>query len=115
MRKQLLGLLERHNLDATDRLDQFISNPTKILLHSPQACGVGLNLTQASVVVLCEPAGRRSHELQAVGRAVRMGQIASEVVVHRPYVVGTVEERLRMRPDAEAQELNIATALGVAS
>lgn len=113
VRKELLEHLQRHGIDATDQLAHFSARPTKVLLLSPQACGVGLNLTQAATVVLCEPSGRRSHEVQAVGRAARMGQLAAEVVVHRPYISGTVEERLRRRPDTEAQDLSIRAVLGL--
>ena len=115
VRKELLGLLRRHDVDVTDRLDRFMANPSKVLLLSPHACGVGLNLTQAATVVLCEPSGRRSHELQAVGRAARMGQLAPAVVVHRPYITGTVEERLRCRADADAHNLHIHAMLGAAA
>jgi superfamily II DNA or RNA helicase len=55
--------------------------------------GQGLNLQQASVVVLMEPQYKPTTEWQAIRRAHRMGQTRS-ISVFRLYAQGTVETRI---------------------
>lgn len=56
-------------------------------------CGVGLNLTEASTVVLCEPWWNPAVEEQAIDRIHRIGQ-QREVDVVRLALPGTVEDRI---------------------
>ena len=56
-------------------------------------CGVGLNLTCANTVVMCEPWWNPFAEDQAADRAHRIGQ-QKEVRVLRLAVPGTVEDRI---------------------
>ena len=56
-------------------------------------CGVGLNLTVASTVILCEPWWNPFVEAQAIDRVHRIGQ-DKPVDVVRLVVPGTVEERI---------------------
>lgn len=64
-----------------------------VLLAQVDAGGTGLNVTGASVVVLCEPQLKPSTEIQAIARAHRMGQ-TREVFVHRLVTAESVESRI---------------------
>ncbi|MFF3515476.1 DEAD/DEAH box helicase [Streptomyces sp. NPDC002573] len=64
-----------------------------VLLAQIEACGTGLNLQAASVVILCEPQLKPTLEHQAVARAHRMGQVRT-VQVHRLLATDTVDDRL---------------------
>lgn len=55
--------------------------------------GVGLNLQAASVVVLLEPQYKPSTELQAIGRAHRMGQ-RKDVTAYRLVAQDSIEKRI---------------------
>ena len=55
--------------------------------------GLGLNLQDASAVILMEPQLKPSSEEQAVSRAHRMGQ-SRTVVVHRLFASNTVDTHL---------------------
>jgi len=74
------------------------TNDIQVLVTSPQACGVGLNLMQANMVALVEPSFCKGHEMQAYGRVVRIGQ-KRKVHVYRFVIADTVEERLSMSKD----------------
>lgn len=75
-------------------LSAFASDPSvRVLLLSLKAGGVGLNLTMASTVFLCDPWWNPFAELQAVDRVHRIGQ-TREVRVFRFVCKDTVEERL---------------------
>jgi hypothetical protein len=71
-----------------------------VLLLSSAASASGANLQAASVVVFLDPPGKGSAldgaslERQAVGRAVRMGQIHETVTVIRLCAAGTLEQEL---------------------
>lgn len=73
-----------------------------VLLCQVDAGGTGLNMTAASVVILCEPQLKPSTEMQAVARAHRMGQVR-EVTAHRLIANETVEVRLVDLVDAKLQ------------
>lgn len=64
-----------------------------VFLISLKAGGVGINLTSADYVVLLDPWWNPAAESQAVDRAHRIGQKRS-VIVYRPVVRGTVEEKV---------------------
>ncbi len=53
-----------------------------VLVAQIVAGGVGLNIQEASVVIICEPQLKPTVEWQAIARAHRMGQLSS-VQVHR--------------------------------
>jgi SNF2 family DNA or RNA helicase len=75
-------------------MDQFKSLPgPRGLFISLKAGGVGLNLQEASVVVLFDRWWNPATEDQALGRAHRMGQEAA-VHVYRFAVLNTIEERI---------------------
>lgn len=70
----------------------------KILLVSTKAGNSGLNLMVASQVVMVDPMFNPYIEMQAIGRAHRIGQ-KKVVTVHKLYVVKMVEERVRRKGD----------------
>ena len=64
-----------------------------VLICQIVAGGVGLNVQEANVIIICEPQLKPSLEEQAIGRAYRMGQ-SRKVVVHRLLSAKTVDERI---------------------
>ena len=75
-------------------LDRFREDPDKtVLICQIVAGGVGLNVQEANVIIICEPQLKPSMEEQAIGRAYRMGQ-SRKVVVHRLLSAKTVDERI---------------------
>lgn len=68
-------------------VEAFQKDPdTTIFLLSMRSGAVGINLTAASHVFLLEPAMNPALEDQAIGRAWRMGNTHSVVVVKRFYI-----------------------------
>ena len=73
----------------TQILDDFNKNGG-ILLVATRAGGVGLNLTRASRVIVCDVAWNPVEDTQAVSRAWRMGQ-TRPVFVYRLVATNTIE------------------------
>lgn len=71
-----------------------------VLVSQIQAGGVGLNMQQASVAILCEPQLKPTTEEQAVARLHRMGQVRA-VQVYRLLATGSSDERLLEILDAK--------------
>ena len=89
-------------------LAKFRSGEVRVLLMSLK-CGVGLNLTCANHVILCEPWWNPFAEEQAMDRAHRIGQTRPVRVV-RLAISNTVEERvMKLQEDKRAAA---AAALG---
>ncbi|MHC5063672.1 MAG: C-terminal helicase domain-containing protein, partial [Planctomycetota bacterium] len=79
-----------------DLCDEFQARPGHaILLLQIIAGGQGLNLQQASAVVLLEPQLKPTLESQAIARAHRMGQ-TQRVLVHRLYARATCDESIKL-------------------
>ena len=75
-------------------VDKFsLSKKPCVLAAQIQSGGTGLNIQEASVVIICEPQFKPSIENQAISRAYRMGQKRS-VLVHRLLCEDTVDERI---------------------
>ena len=93
-------------LQRTKAIERFQTDASvAVFLLSCRSGAVGINLTAASHVFLMEPVLNPGIEVQAIGRAWRMGQTRN-VSVKRFVVTGTVEERLvelaRLRATATA-------------
>ena len=65
----------------------------KVILMSLKAGGEGLNLQEASHVLVLEPWWNPQVELQAIGRAHRIGQKRA-VTAYRYITENTIEERM---------------------
>ena len=91
--------------------------PTRVFLLQAKSGSVGITLTAASHVYICEPLLNPGLELQAIGRSRRMGQ-DKQVTVTRVYAQNTLEERLRellaQRRGGRAALMSTAAAVGAA-
>uniref|UniRef100_UPI00358FB451 E3 ubiquitin-protein ligase SHPRH isoform X2 n=1 Tax=Myxine glutinosa TaxID=7769 RepID=UPI00358FB451 len=77
-----------------DSLREFRISPTINVLLLPLHTGAnGLNLIEATHVLLVEPTPRPAQEWQAIGRVHRIGQ-TRPTFVHRFLVRGTIEEKM---------------------
>lgn len=82
--------------DMSIRLDMvkdFNKGSADVFLISTKAGGLGLNISGANRVILCDFGFNPSHEEQAVGRAYRIGQ-KKPVFVYHLVTGGTYEEKL---------------------
>ena len=73
-----------------------------VLLLSPEATGVGLNITAANHVIHFSPMWNPAKTAQATARVYRRKQ-NKPVFVHYLYYVDTVEERVMSRSDFKRQ------------
>jgi E3 ubiquitin-protein ligase SHPRH len=77
-----------------EHLESFKNNPeVQVLLLPIHSGSNGLNLIEATHVLLVEPVLNTTQELQAIGRVHRIGQ-TRPTVVHRFLVRGTIEVRM---------------------
>lgn len=82
------------SLESRDKnIAQFQSKETQLFLISLKAGGLGLNLTEATEVILLDPWWNPAIEDQAVARAHRMGQ-KEPVSIYRLVARNTVEEQV---------------------
>ena len=65
----------------------------KVLLLPISSGANGLNLIEASHVLLIEPILNPAEELQAIGRVHRIGQ-TKPTTIHRFLIASTIEERI---------------------
>ncbi|XP_037988162.1 E3 ubiquitin-protein ligase SHPRH isoform X2 [Motacilla alba alba] len=78
-----------------ENLSAFKYNPNINILLLPLHTGSnGLNIIEATHVLLVEPILNPAHELQAIGRVHRIGQTKS-TIVHRFLIKATIEERMQ--------------------
>ena len=75
-------------------MSKFKNDPYVSCLFLPLKSGAnGLNLIEATHVLLIDPIISKSVEAQAVGRVHRIGQ-TKETFIHRFIVEDTIEERI---------------------
>ncbi|NXU47440.1 SHPRH ligase, partial [Turnix velox] len=78
-----------------ENLSAFKYDPNINILLLPLHTGSnGLNIIEATHVLLVEPILNPAHELQAIGRVHRIGQ-TKPTVVHRFLIKATIEERMQ--------------------
>eukprot|EP00079_Xenopus_tropicalis_P035712 XP_017949483.1 PREDICTED: E3 ubiquitin-protein ligase SHPRH-like [Xenopus tropicalis] len=78
-----------------ENLSAFKYDPKINILLLPLHTGSnGLNIIEATHVLLVEPILNPAHELQAIGRVHRIGQTKS-TIVHRFLIKATIEERMQ--------------------
>ncbi|KJA22162.1 hypothetical protein HYPSUDRAFT_164868 [Hypholoma sublateritium FD-334 SS-4] len=88
-------------------IDKFNHDPDVfIFLISTLAGGTGLNLTGANKVVIFDPNWNPAHDLQAMDRAFRFGQVR-DVAVYRLLGAGSVEELIYARQIYKQQQMAI--------
>ncbi|XP_044279122.1 E3 ubiquitin-protein ligase SHPRH isoform X2 [Varanus komodoensis] len=78
-----------------ENLSAFKYDPKINILLLPLHTGSnGLNIIEATQVLLVEPILNPAHELQAIGRVHRIGQ-TKRTIVHRFLIKATIEERMQ--------------------
>eukprot|EP01122_Echinamoeba_exundans_P004990 TRINITY_DN15178_c0_g1_i1.p1 TRINITY_DN15178_c0_g1~~TRINITY_DN15178_c0_g1_i1.p1 ORF type:complete len:848 (-),score=163.32 TRINITY_DN15178_c0_g1_i1:121-2664(-) len=92
---------------ATSSSTSSSSSAAPILLVSTRACGTGLNLSSANVVVLFEPNWNVSLDAQASDRAHRLGQ-QKTTRVYRLISAGSIEEIMYRRQVYKQHLVDIA-------
>lgn len=91
-------------------INKFNSDPNaKILAMQIQVGAYGLNLQEASVVVMMEPQFVPSWEHQAIGRAQRFGQ-TRVVMVHRLICEEGADQRVNQILDSKAKIMKLLSA-----
>ena len=73
-----------------------------VFLLSLRAAGTGLNLTNASYVVLYDPWWNPAVEAQAIDRSHRIGQ-TQKVIAYRLLIKDSVEEKIRALQKSKSQ------------
>ncbi|EIW74988.1 hypothetical protein CONPUDRAFT_169853 [Coniophora puteana RWD-64-598 SS2] len=81
----------RRTLDI--KLFQQEKSPYQVFLISTKAGGLGINLTKASTVIMCDSDWNPQNDLQAIARAHRIGQ-TKVVKVYRLICAGSVEDQM---------------------
>ena len=76
--------------------------PVSAFFISLKAGGVGLNLTDADYVFIIDPWWNPAAELQAEGRAHRIGQ-DKQVFVYRFITADTIEEKIRNLQESKSE------------
>ncbi|TFK50621.1 hypothetical protein OE88DRAFT_1661143 [Heliocybe sulcata] len=75
------------------KLFQQEKSPYQVFLISTKAGGLGINLTKASTVIMCDSDWNPQNDLQAIARAHRIGQTKT-VKVYRLICRGSVEDQM---------------------
>jgi E3 ubiquitin-protein ligase SHPRH len=82
----------KDNTNLEKNISEFKSDKNINVLFMPYSYGSnGLNLTEATHVLLVEPTLNKSQEIQAVGRVHRIGQ-TKPTFVHRFLIRNSIEE-----------------------
>jgi hypothetical protein len=103
-------ILTGQTKNRQETVNLFQSDPgAGVFLLSLRAAGTGLNLTNASYVVLYDPWWNPAVEAQAIDRSHRIGQTQT-VNAYRLIAPGTVEEKIWELQQSKAQ--TIADVLG---
>ncbi|KAJ7757542.1 P-loop containing nucleoside triphosphate hydrolase protein [Mycena metata] len=90
---RLDGSVSRARREMVIRMFQHSDSPYKVFLISTKAGGLGINLTQASVCILCDSDWNPQNDLQAIARAHRIGQ-TRVVRVYRLVCRASVEDQM---------------------
>ena len=88
-------------------IDEFTARERgATLIGQIDAAGVGLNIQAANIIILCEPQWKPSTELQAIGRAYRMGQTRN-VIVYRLLSEKSIDEAITQVRDEKLKSFNL--------
>ncbi|KAG8882394.1 hypothetical protein FRB97_008298 [Tulasnella sp. 331] len=103
--RQLDGSVAQEN--RFPLIDDFNLNPDVfVFLISTMTGGTGLNLVAANKVVIFDPNWNPAHDLQAMDRAYRFGQVR-DVSVYRLLGAGSLEELVYARQLYKQQQMRI--------
>jgi len=102
------GYLTGQTRKRAEEVNSFKDSEDKpVFLISLKAGGVGLNLTEADYVFICDPWWNPAVEQQAISRAHRMGQVKN-VFSYKFVSKGTVEEKILI---LQERKLKLSTDL----
>ena len=82
-----------HSRSMNKEIQKFRQGTTSIFLLSLKAGGVGLTLTEADIVIHCDPWWNPAVEAQASARIHRIGQ-EKPVFIYKLVAEGTIESRI---------------------
>ncbi len=98
---------EVDNTVRQEMIDGFTAAPVgEVLICQIDAAGVGLNIQAANIVILCEPQWKPSTELQAIGRAYRMGQTRN-VIVYRLLSEESIDDSITQVRERKLRDFNL--------
>ncbi|KAI5250498.1 hypothetical protein E4T43_00348 [Aureobasidium subglaciale] len=101
--KELHGKLSQKQ--KNENIEDFKFNPeTRILLATMKTGGVGLNLTCARYILLCDPYWNDAGEQQAFGRVFRIGQ-TKETEVTTLIIRKTIDKKLQRIKERKTVEI----------
>lgn len=84
----------KENYSLQKKIDEFKKNQNINVLLMPYSLGAnGLNIIEATHVILAEPTLNKSQEVQAIGRVHRIGQ-TKPTFVYRFMIKDTIEEHV---------------------
>ena len=88
--------------DRRSIVERFQTDPhCRVMLMTLKTGGVGLNLTAADTVFICEPWWNKAAEEQAINRLHRFGQKA-KVLSYSLIAQGTIEEKIQLLQQQKA-------------
>ncbi|KAJ7762395.1 P-loop containing nucleoside triphosphate hydrolase protein [Mycena maculata] len=90
---RLDGSVSRARRSMVIRMFQRDDSQHKVFLISTKAGGLGINLTKASTVIMCDSDWNPQNDLQAIARAHRIGQ-TKVVNVYRLICAASVEDQM---------------------
>lgn len=100
------ALLTGSTADREGEIARFsLNKDISAFFISLKAGGVGLNLTEADYVFILDPWWNPAAEMQAEGRAHRIGQ-QKQVFVYRFITSGTIEEKIRQLQERKSDLSN---------
>ena len=102
-RKWKYAMLTGSTVDREKEITRFSTqSDVSAFFISLKAGGVGLNLTDADYVFIIDPWWNPAAELQAEGRAHRIGQ-EKQVFVYRFITADTIEEKIRNLQESKSE------------
>lgn len=97
------AMLTGSTSDRESEIGRFSTRPdVSAFFISLKAGGVGLNLTDADYVFILDPWWNPAAEMQAAGRAHRIGQ-DKQVFVYRFITTDTIEEKIRYLQESKSE------------
>jgi len=86
--------IDGNTKERQKEIEKFENEDVLVFLISLKAGGVGINLTSACRMVICDPWWNPAVERQAEDRIYRIGQ-QEDVIIYRLIAKGTIEEKIQ--------------------